>query len=493
MSSAGLRSRNRQEPQQNNKVFIALLVIVFILPWPHGGEVIWQYLLFSTSIFSLATIYFIKQFSDINNPFSTLENIKLPLVLLATWLLFQVLQIIPLPVHLSEIKFLGSEVLNLKKTPWQTISIAPNITLLEIIKHTSYITVFILALLLLNTKERLITLAKIIFISSALIALYSLVNHYSKGAFDLVSSIPPWTASWEKAAHGTFSYQNHYASFLTITIPLGFGLIYANIKNSKSKNIGQSHLGRALDLVMSINGLYLVSLLVMIIALFKTASRGGNSIFVISITITFFCVLLQQNTPKKNKVKKAVLLIVGMLATSIIVIASGVTDSLTKRLDAQGYNPNGRTLMHQSAFAIIAQRPLVGTGAGTYPILQHRYKSPLLGTTAMSKRAHNDYLELLANQGFIGFSLLSTAILLLYMRLLKGLNKNRKESRNKKTNSLYGLQVASFCSVTVILLHSLADFNFHLPVNAVYFYLILALGLRVSFLNVEAKQKTKRR
>jgi len=474
IGSTGQSIRNRQELQSNNKVFIALLVIAFLLPWPHGGEVIWQYLLFSTGIFSLATIYFIKQFNNTDNPFSALENIKLPLILLTTWLLFQVFQIIPLPIHLSEIKFLAVEAQYANTAQWQTISIAPNITLLEIIKHTSYITVFILALLLLNTKKRLITLTKILFIGSALIALYSLINHYSKGAFDLISSIPPWTASWDKAAHGTFSYQNHYASFLTLTIPLGYGLIYANIKNSKSKNIGQSHLGKALDLVMSINGLYLLSLLVMIIALFKTASRGGNSIFVISITITFFCVLLKQKKPKKTKVKKVVLLIVGTLIACIMVIATGVTDSLTKRLESQGYNPNGRALMHQSALAIIEQRPLIGTGAGTYPMLQHNYKSPLLGTSAMSKRAHNDYLELLANQGVIGFSLLGAATLLLLLKLFRGLKKNRRGN----IESLYGLQVASFCSVIAILVHSLADFNFHLPVNTVCFYLILAIGIK---------------
>ena len=474
MTSNWQQRNNTQNKSTNNKVFIALLIIIFLLPWPHGGEVIWQYLLFSTCIFSLATIYFIKQFNNTNNPFSALEDLKLPLVLLATWLLFQVLQIIPLPVHLSEIKFLGVEALNLKTTSWQTISIAPNITLLEIIKHTSYIIVFILTLLLLNTKERLLTLTKTIFIGSALIALYSLINHYTKGAFDLIGSIPPWTISWERAVHGTFSYQNHYASFLTITIPLGYGLIYANIKSSKSKNIGQSHLGKTLDSVMSINGLYLLSLLVMIITLFKTASRGGNSIFVISITITFFCVLLQQNMPKKEKMKKIVLLTIGMIVIGLLVIITGVSDSLVQRLNTEGYTPNGRALMHQSALAIIEQRPLIGTGAGTYPMLQHNYKSPLLGTSAMSKRAHNDYLELLANQGVIGFSLLGAATLLLLLKLFRGLKKNRRGN----IESLYGLQVASFCSVIAILVHSLADFNFHLPVNAVYFYLILAIGIK---------------
>lgn len=469
-------------PQAHNKVFIALLVTVFILPWPHGGEIVWQYLLFCISIFGLATIYFIntaKQ-NNINRPFSALTNIKTPLVILGVWLLYQVIQVIPLPINLSNIAEQ-----NLNSTNWQTISIAPNITLIEILKHTSYITVFVLALLLLNTKQRILILANTLFIGSAIIALYSLVNHYTHGAFDLVSSIPPWTISWERAAHGTFSYQNHYASFLTLTIPLGFGLIYANLKNN-NKQVGSNNWGKLIDLVSSINGLYLLCLFIMFTALFKTASRGGNSIFVISMAITFVCVLLQQNKSKKEKTKHLLLLVLSLLTIGTALIASGITDSLTKRLESQGYNPNGRDLMHKTALAIIQERPLVGAGAGTYPALQHKFKSPLLGNSAMSKRAHNDYLELLSNQGVIGFSLLAMPTLWLYWLLFKGLRK----TRSRRSANVNGLQIASFCSVTAILLHSLADFNFHLPVNAVYFYLVLAIGIQAQ--QLKSKNKNTR-
>lgn len=468
----------------NTKAFAALLLIAFIMPWPHGGEIVWQYLLFTTGIFTLATVYFINSSQTLATNLTNLNSIKTPIILLGAWLVYQAVQIIPLPINLVDINLPNISELNtttnLSKNRWQTISIAPNVTLIELIKHTSYITVFILSLCLLNTKKRILTLANTLFISSAIIALYSLVNHYTKGAFDLINSIPPWTVSWQQAAHGTFSYQNHYASFLTLTIPLGYGLLYANLNKHSSTNVGKSKRAKFVDLLMSVNGIYLLSMLIMIMALFKTASRGGNSIFIISIVTTCLCILLLQNKSKKEKIKKVGTLAISILVISIMVFATGVTDSLTKRLDSQGYKPNGRDLMHQTAFAIIKESPIVGTGAGTYPILQHQYKSPTLGTSAMSKRAHNDYLELLANQGIIGFSLLGIATLLLVTRLLNGLNKSR--SRSRRISNLYGLQVASFCAVTAILLHSLADFNFHLPVNTMYFYLILALGLKIPLL-----------
>lgn len=488
MSREIARTSQKQQIQPthatHNKVFIALLITVFIMPWPHGGEIVWQYLLFCISIFSLGAIYFTTRFTT-NNSNQSLNSIKIPLLFLGAWLVFQVIQVIPLP--LSVISQLTNQLpsiaeQNTNANQWQTISIAPNVTLVELIKHTSYITVFVLAICLLNTKQRILTLANALFFGSAIIALYSLVNHYTNGGFDLVSSIPPWTASWQQAAHGTFSYQNHYASFLTLTIPLGYGLLYASINKNSNKNnlttISKSTQAKIIDLFMSANGIYLLSLVIMILALFKTASRGGNSIFVLSIAITFICVLLQQNKTKKVKAKKLGIFVISILVISIIVFATGVTDSLTKRLDSQGYTPNGRDLMHQTAFAIIKESPIVGMGAGTYPILQHKYKSAQLGYSAMSKRAHNDYLELLTNQGIIGFGLLATATILLLLKLFTELNIRN----NRKRTSLQGVQIASFCGVTAILLHSLADFNFHLPTNAVYFYLILAVGIKIPLL-----------
>jgi O-antigen ligase len=478
------KEKNDVNNQANNKTFVTLLIITFILPWPHGGEIIWQYLIFCIGIFTLCLIYSInisKTSLNITKNFSFLKSVKVALLLLSVWLLFQLLQVVPLPIYLSSYLSNIAEQ-DLISNNWNTISIAPNITIIEIIKHTSYVAIFILMLLLINTKQRVLNLTNTLFFSSAIIAVYSLVNHHTNGAFNIISSIPPWTMSWEKATHGTFSYQNHYASFLTLTIPLGFGLLYSNIKKNTIQKIGKGKVVKILNLIMTINGLYLLSILIMLIALFKTASRGGNSIFVISIAITYLCIVFQQKKSKKEKIKKLTLSAISLIVVSIIIISTGVTDSLTQRLEKQGYSTSGRDLMHQTAFSIIKERPLVGAGAGTYPILQHKFKPALLGNTSMSKRAHNDYLELLTNQGIIGFSLLALATVLLLLNLFTSLKKN------KDTGSLYGLQVASFCSVIAILLHSFVDFNFHLPANAIYFFIILAIGLKIPLI----QSKTKR-
>jgi O-antigen ligase len=490
---------NRLKPlaQKNNSLFVALLLLVFILPWPHGGEILWQYLFFAMGFFMLLALVCLKNIYSPQCPFAGLRQVKAPLLLLGAWLVYGLLQSLPLPQSVLEL--VSPEVINIQLSlnaaqldntnttkTFSTLSIAPGVSLAETLKHASYVAVFMLSLLLVNNKQRLMLLLNVLFASSAIIALYSVINVTTNGALSFIESIPPWTAPWSKAGHGTFSYQNHYASFLTLTIPLGFSLLFENIKggkNSRNNNKGRTKQQYLLDFVLSINTVYLVAMLIMISALITTSSRGGNVIFIISLFTTAVSVMVQQKRAKKkvwSQFKKALLSLMALMALVFALSLSGISDSLNTRLSTQGFAPSGRDIMHQTAFNIIKDYPLFGSGAGTYPIIQHKYKSPELGNTAMSKRAHNDYLELLANQGIIGFSLFAAAIGLLLTRLFTGLKQRR--TSNGKSDSLYGVKVASYCSVTAILMHSLADFNFHLPVNTVYFFVILAIGLKARML-----------
>jgi O-antigen ligase len=482
--------------------------MLFLLPWPHGGEILWQYLPFAIGFFTLLSIYSFKNKTSAQNEDPSLSAVKTPLVLLSVWLAYSLLQSLPLP--LSVVELLNPEVLNIQRAlneaqldivsregttnTLSTLSIAPGVSLAESLKYASYMAVFILSLLILHTRQRVILLVNVLFASSAIIALYSVINVATNGAYSFIDSIPPWTASWSRAGHGTFSYQNHYASFLTLTIPLGFALIYENMQRSNkslNNNIGRTKQQYLLDFILSINAVYLVAMFIMISALITTSSRGGNLIFIISIFITVVSVLVQQKRARKqirNQFKKGLLVFVALITLLFVLSLIGGGDSLSKRLSTQGFAPSGRDIMHQTAFNIINDYPLFGSGAGTYPIIQHKYKSPELGNTAMSKRAHNDYLELLANQGIIGFSLFAAAIGMLLATLFAGLKQSR--TSNGKGDSMYGVKVACYCSVTAILMHSLADFNFHLPVNTVYFWTILAMGIKITMLNKQTINKS---
>jgi putative inorganic carbon (HCO3(-)) transporter len=468
--------------EKHNKLFIMFLALVFILPWPHGGEVNWQYLAFAFTAFVMLAYYLISyalMTSKTTPQLSSLNSIKMPLLLLIIWVIYSLIQVIPLPKELvnviSPTSLIATENINLitqnnPDSTTTTLSIAPNTSLIEIIKYSSYVIFFLLAFLLINSKKRLIQLTTTLFLSSLSIAIYSIIDYYSAGSASIIAPLPPWDFYSHEIIHGSFSYKNHYAAFLILTIPLGFGLAYIDTKNSQNTNILM-----IADFLLSKKSSLLIGSILMVIVLIMSASRAGNGALLISLigVLAFTIFIKKSGTSKKPLINISIASLIFIL----LIFFTGVGDKLISRYETA--SDNGRQKLINTVTSIFKEYPIVGSGPGTFPVLHQQYKSPNLNGSIMWQRAHNDYLELLSTQGIIGFSLLGAAIFLLYFRLAKGL----KLSINKNTKNLYGLQVAGFCSVTAMLIHSLADFNFQLPANTVYFFVILAIGIRAKSLN----------
>jgi len=79
--------------------------------------------------------------------------------------------------------------------------------------------------------------------------------------------------------------------------------------------------------------------------------------------------------------------------------------------------------------------------------------------------AHNDYLQLIVETGFLGFFSIISALLLLIFPSLRVLNRFSQE----KDYSRFFLTLGALTSIVSLLIHSLADFNLHIPSNALYF------------------------
>ncbi|WP_426370163.1 O-antigen ligase family protein [Pseudocolwellia sp. HL-MZ7] len=307
----------------------------------------------------------------------------------------------------------------------------------------------------------MITIVTVIFTVSALTALHAIINYYTDGGFLYIDTLPPWHASNYKTIHGPLSYKNHYASLLILTIPLGFGLL---LSNKSPKHHSKSAL--VLNFILSKNFILFVASLFMIMVLIFNTSRGGLIAFILGTTITTILFFYIKKIKPKNIYKN----IAGLILIFITIIFSGLSDRLFERIS--NYGENGRDILRTTALNIVIDNPIIGTGPGTYPAIQHKYKPDTLNGNKMWQHVHNDYLELLSNQGIIGILLLGTAISMLIFSLIKGIKSNN--------SSLLGIQTSCLCSVFCVLIHSLMDFNFQLPVINVYFYIILAVGIRIS-------------
>jgi len=149
-------------------------------------------------------------------------------------------------------------------------------------------------------------------------------------------------------------------------------------------------------------------------------------------------------------------------------------ESLVRRYGALAGRENllreGRVLLWSETLDLIAAYPLVGCGFGGYEAAFLRYKQsePMVTDT----HAHNDYLELLAEAGVIGFAL---CVALVVPVTVAALRKSQQPGHAETS-----LALACVGSLTAILVHSFVDFNLRIPANGMVFCWVLGVCRAVS-------------
>lgn len=125
-----------------------------------------------------------------------------------------------------------------------------------------------------------------------------------------------------------------------------------------------------------------------------------------------------------------------------------------------------RGAMARDAFRLWRENRLSGAGFGSYS-LAVMSKNSLVGERVVD-HAHNDYLELLAEGGLIAGLIAVIGATLLFVSVSRHL-KRARANFDGLLRSAFGIGCIGF------LLHSVADFNFHIPANAAWFAAYLAI------------------
>ena len=150
----------------------------------------------------------------------------------------------------------------------------------------------------------------------------------------------------------------------------------------------------------------------------------------------------------------------------------------SEKLESEGFSSN-RAEQRELSYRIIADSPLIGTGAGTYRWVFPTYKDERFGPY-FYEHAHNDFLEILAEQGIIGFSLLAAGITLIFVRVVRAFVRRHDPL-------MRGALFATIAGCVSLLVHGLVDFNLQIPANASYFFVLLGIGVVASELPARPK------
>ena len=263
----------------------------------------------------------------------------------------------------------------------------------------------------------------------------------------------PWLrrSNWDWRASGFYIYPNHLAGLLEMLCFM---------------TLSVACWGRVSNWVRILAG-YCALMCLLGVAL--TGSRGGylSTLFgLLLFGVLSFWVIRRVRPDRQWPVTLAALCGAGLLVGGALFFMYK-SSLISERVDTV-YDPaNMRIFMWKSALEQFKLSPLLGTGSGTFVYYARQFRAPEVQQDPIF--VHNDYLHLLAEYGMIGAAL---GLAFLGMHLTAGwlglrriVNHKLRSEWQTSSNEL-ALVLGALCGIGALLVHSVVDFNFHLPANA---------------------------
>jgi len=273
----------------------------------------------------------------------------------------------------------------------------------------------------------------------------------------------------EQVRWGTYANHNHYAGFLEMALP--FAVVYPVALWRRARARGRSAVAPALGAcgVWALAGLIFAGIV-------YSFSRMG---FIATLFSLFVMGTLAFGTRQLSWVarsRKRQIVTAGVAAA--LALAGFVflpPDKLIRRFaqiaSVEGLTAEGRIKLWAETIPLIRAYPFFGCGLGGYETAFLRFKvsEPLV----TDDFAHNDYLQLLAELGVVGFAI-GAALAFSVVRTAV------REAVRSAHPGARDFAVACAGALAAIGLHSLADFNLYIPANAMLLAWIAGMtaGLR---------------
>jgi O-antigen ligase len=320
------------------------------------------------------------------------------------------------------------------------LSFYPYATKIELLKAGAYLLVFFLAIESFETVKQWRSFVWFLVTLGAFVAILAVVQYFTfQGKLYWFRVLPPGVIPF-----GPFVNHNHFAGFVELISPPGLAMLLTGaVQRDKLP-------------------LLIFFCVLPIGALALSTSRGG----IISFLVEF--VLLILLTRKKAEGSRQLWMAGGLALVCLFLaiwLGLGGTVERFERLANGDLSRNRRISLYKDTWRIFHDHPWIGTGLGTLETVFPRYESYYDGLVV--DHAHNDDLELLADTGLIGGMCLLGFIALLAWRGAS----NLRRAKSLAGRSLYS---GALVACAGALVHSLVDFNLHIPSNALLFLILAA-------------------
>jgi len=340
------------------------------------------------------------------------------------------LQLLPLPMFLLQLisparaGALRSMSTLTNISLFEPLSITPATTFVHLLRALAYLLTF---LLIRDISRRAST-------SYPWLAVFPLI---AIAAIEAVIGLVQSAQSGD--GHGTYANRNHFAGLLEMILPLA--LAYALSLFAK----------RPLKACAFLSGAVLI-----FAGLLASTSKMGFAAGLLSLyAVALLVIAVRVRGWKKWAV------VAGLSLFFVFAFLFLPSDALLGKFEGLStedhFSAEGRWPIWLDTIRLVAAYPLFGCGLGNFETAFLKYQTSVVDATFSF--AHNDYLQILAELGLLGFVLMAALALPILTRTVRS-------ALRPPTHDTRYLAVGCTGAFVAIGLHSLSDFNLYIPANA---------------------------
>ncbi|RJP36487.1 MAG: O-antigen ligase domain-containing protein [Desulfobacteraceae bacterium] len=454
-------------------IFSGLLMIIITIPLLFAAVQPWMWTLYAALIIVLYIFHTWGETKHSPAPAGS-GNRRMFLFSAGLFYAYALLQCLPLPAsllgmlspyrrHLLD----SSEQLLNQPAAFQSISYVPAASFSWWIFLLSLWLFFLLLKGRLTRREHLMTLVVAICGISLIQALYGLMQ----------ALVPTMGVLWVDYitvylgdARGTFINRNHFAGFIEMTWPMWLALIFImGPDGGMSSGRDKTYSSRFKTYLSSHRSGYLffciIGLLFVLLALLFSRSRAGIAGGLVG-GVSF--VILAHLGGRRFSGLTWGLIGAGMIFLAIYGNAIGF-DKMMGRLVYIDESAGNRMDIWKNTIDIARDHPL-GTGLRTFESVMPAYNT--LGPVNIKyKHAHNDYLELLAETGWIGFMALTVGF---YLFLGQSILRIKRFGPSLPALPFF-TGIGACSGLISMAFHGFFDFNLQIPANCIYFIVLITI------------------
>lgn len=322
------------------------------------------------------------------------------------------------------------------------LSLNPYLTKLELLRLTSYLILLFLMTQAFRTPRQWRTFAWFLVLLGFSVAVFGILQDLtSNGKLYWVREL-----RYGGAIYGPYVNRNHFAGLMELIVPVGLSLLA--VQGVRREQLPFLALCTALPIG----------------ALFMSASRGGIVAF--GFEVMFLAALLWLRRGEKRYL---LTFMVALALAGALVAWLGVGQVMHRISEMHGpeVSEGRRVSMMKSAWRIFEDYPILGTGLGTTVSVYPKYETEYDGKTV--DHVHNDHFELLAETGIAGGLCWLAFVIALGTYGILNLS-------SRQDTLVHAVQLGALVACGGLLIHGLADFNLHIPANALLFYILAGMA-----------------